>query len=317
MPQSDSKVLYVKPGGTYGAAPASWLGSDAIRVFDLTARPLDAQMVERTQVDPQGSGRIVKPAITGMFGTLEFSTYALASGTAGTGPLIAPLLAACGANMSTVTGTSNTFSLATLNSEPGFIDCLVNHGGDEYKFYGARGNCEITYASGALSVFKYTFEGIYVPPAPGAVIAPSYGTSALDVVVDATNTATFNLGTSGSPISMEFTTFTLNFGNTLARIDNGGGTKRVTISGRQPTASMTVRHKGLATFNPFALAAGETENACTLVHGAAGARQTITLPRFTYGSPGIEDSNNEVFYSLEAMLSRDPNSLNFFSIKYD
>jgi hypothetical protein len=316
MPQFDSLLALVKAGTTYGALP-TFTGADALRVFDVSMRPLEAAPVERVQVDPEGSGRIVKPAMTAQFSTLEFSCQPLPSGTAGTPPLIAIPMAACGFNLTTVTGTSNTFSLASLNSAVGFADIQIVQGGDAYTFLGCRGNVEITYASGALPVYKYSMEGIYVAPTSGASFSPTYGTSALDVVVDATNTATFNLGTTGAPIAMEFTTFTIGTGNTISRHDNGGGTKRVEISGRTPTASMTVRHKGLATFNPFALAAGETENACTLAHGAAGWRQTIVLPRFTYEPPTIEETNNEVFYGLTTLLSRSAGQNNYFTIKFD
>jgi hypothetical protein len=116
---------------------------------------------------------------------------------------------------------------------------------------------------------------------------------------------------------MEFTTFTLNLGNSLARTDNGGGNKRVTITAREPTASATIRHTAHATFNPFALAATEAELALKLVHGAANKRQTTEIPRFTINQPGSEDSNNEIFWSLELLISRSANLLNPFTLKFD
>lgn len=317
MAQSDAKLLYVQAGTTYGETPATWAGSHALQVFDLSMQPLQATAVERAQIDSEGQSRIVKPAMTALFGTLEFSTYSLCSGTAGTAPAITPLLTACGMSVATVTGVSNTFSQASLNSDTGFAHVMAWWGGDRYFFHGARGSCEITYAAAALPVFKWTFEGIYVPPFAGAAITPTYPTTALDVTVDATNTGTFTIGATGSPISMEFTSFTLNLGNSLARTDNGGGNKRVTITSRQPTASATIRHTAHATFNPFALAATEAELALKLVHGAANKRQTIEIPRFTINQPGSEDSNNEIFWSLELLISRSANLLNPFTLKFD
>lgn len=317
MPQSDSRLLYVQTGATYGETPATPVGADALTVFDVSMKPLDPAMVPRQQIDTQGNSRIVKDAVTATFGTLEFSTYLLASGTAGTAPLVDTLFNGCGITSATVTGTSVTYSQATLNSETGFNHYHLYHGGDFYRLYNARGSAELTFAAGNLPVIKWTYEGMYVPPAAGAIIAPSYGTSALDVVIDATNTGTFTLGPTGSPIPIEFTTFTLNLGNEISRFDNGGGNKRVTISSRTPTASATIRHTTHSTFNPFALAASETEHALKLVHSAAGKRITIDLPRFTYNAPGTEDQNNEIFWGLELMLSRSANSLNPFTIKFD
>jgi hypothetical protein len=320
MAQSDAKQLYVQSGTVYGETPGTWLGSHALQVFDLSMQPLQAEAKERTQIDAEGEARIVKPAMTALFGTLEFSTYALCSGTAGTAPATAPLFAACGMTQATVTGVSNTFSLASLNSATGFAHFMCFWGGDRYFFYNARGSCKATYTAGELPVYQWSFEGFYVPPFAEAVIAPTYPTTALDVTIDAANTGVFTIGATGSPISMEFTSFTFDLGNTIARIDNGGGaaSKRVIITSRTLTASATVRHTAHATFNPFALAATEAELALKLVHGpAAGRKQTIEIPRFTLPPPGSADPNNEMFWELALNISRSANLLNPLTIKFD
>jgi hypothetical protein len=316
MAQSDSRLLYFQPGTTYGETPPTFTGAMALSVFDLEMTALAAEVVERQQVDSNG-GRTIKPAMAAKFGTLSFSTYALASGTAGTAPAISGLLQACGTTLATVANTSNTYTPSDLNLATGFGHFKVHHGGGDFFLYGAVGNPEITYAAGQLPLFRYTFEGIYQPPADGAVIAPTYPTSALDVVVDAVNTATFNLGTTGTPVSRECSSFTLNFGNQLERIANPGGVQRVRIASREPSASVTVRRTTLVEFNPYVLAATEVENALTMIHAAAGRRQTISIPRFTYSAPSQEDNANEIFDSMDLLISHTVNSTNFFSLKFD
>jgi len=55
----------------------------------------------------------------------------------------------------------------------------------------------------------------------------------------------------------------------------------------------------------------------TMVHAAAGRRQTISIPRFTYSAPSEEDNANEIFDSMDLLISHTVNSPNFFSLKFD
>lgn len=312
----DSKLLYFQPGTAYGETPASFTGAMAIPVASFEPTPLTMETVEREQVDPHG-GRTRKPATAMKFGTFTFTTYGLASGTAGTAPANSGLLQACGMTLGTVTGVSNTYSCADLNQPTGFGHLMGYHGGGLYRLHGCMGDCQVTYAADALPVYQWTFTGIYVPPVDGSVIAPTYPTTALDVVCDAVNTGTFTLGPTGSPITREMTTFTLNFGNQVQTANNPSGSRRVWISGRQPSASATVRHTNLAEFNAFELAANETEHQLQLIHGSAGKRHTIEIPRFSYNAASPSDSDNQIFTDMEFFISHPDNSPNHFSLKYD
>jgi hypothetical protein len=315
MKQFDSQLLFFKPGTTYGEAAGSFLGTNVLPAFGIEMGPLAAEVVEREQADPHG-GRTVKPAMAAKFGTLSFSTYDLASGTAGTAPATSGLLQACGMTLATVPVTSCTYSLSDLNLGAGFGHFLFHHAGGEYYLDNARGSVEITFAAGQLPVHRYTFEGIYRAPTDNSVIAPTYPTTTLPVTVDAVNTATFNLGTSGTPIAREFSNFTLNLGNSLVRESNPGGGQRVRIASCAPTASVSVRRTDLAAFNPFELAANETENRLELVHGAAGSRSRIILPRFTYNASSTEDNENSPYDNLELFISHDANTLNHLTLAY-
>jgi hypothetical protein len=288
----------------------------ALPVFNLEVTPLTMETVERERVDPH-AGRTLPPAAAMKFGTFSFSTYGCASGTAGTAPATSGLLQACGTTLATVAAVSNTYTPSDLNQPTGFGHLRVFHGGGLYQLNSSMGNCQVTYAAGNFSVYQWTFTGIYVPPTDGAVIAPIYPATALDLVCDAVNTATFTLGPTGSPINREMSTFTLDFGNQIETVDNPGGTKRVRIASREPSASATIRHTSLADFNPFALAANETEHIMQLVHGPAGARQTVSLPRFSYNAPTVEENKNVIFHGMEILLSHPFNSPNYFSLKFD
>jgi hypothetical protein len=316
MAQANSQLLLFQTGTVYGETPPAFTGAMVLPVFGLEVTPLTMETVERERVDPH-AGRTLPPAAAMKFGTFSFSTYGCASGTAGTAPATSGLLQACGTTLATVAGVSNTYTPSDLNQPTGFGHLRVFHGGGLYQLNSSMGNCQVTYAAGALPLYQWTFTGIYVPPEDGAVIAPTYPTVALDVVSDAVNTATFTLGPTLTPLNREMSTFTLDFGNQIETVDNPGGTKRVRIASREPSASATIRHTTLAEFNAFELASSQTEHAMQLVHGSAGKRHTIAIPRFSYNAPAVQENNNEIFHGLEYLISHPVNSPNYFSIKFD
>jgi hypothetical protein len=252
-----------------------------------------------------------------LYGTCSFSTDGMASGTAGTAPGIDPLLLACGLGKGVVPATSVTYTQADLNQAIGFAHFFAYHAGDWYKFYGARGELEVSLAAGEIEKFNFSFTGIFVPPVTGAVIAPAYPTAITSKVVDSTNTATFNLGTTATPVPREFKSFSLKAGNNIKTVDYGGGIKRVEITQREPTSSITIRHTTLEQFNLWALASGETSNALSLVHGVgAGNRLGIDIPELTYAAPTLEDDGNTIFHTSELYIRHPVNSPTLFTIKY-
>jgi hypothetical protein len=314
--QFDSQLLYARAGVTEGETPAEPTGANAIPVEGLSVTPLEAAVVERPRVDPHG-GRTRSPAMTQMFGTCSFSTDGMASGTAGTAPGIDPLLLACGLGKSVVPSTSVTYTQVDLNQATGFAHFFVYHAGDWYKFYGARGELELSLVAGEIEKFNFSFKGTFVLPASGAVIAPTYPTAITSRVVDSTNTATFNLGTTATPVPREFKSFSLKAGNSIRTVDYGGGIKRVEITQREPTSSITIRHTTLEQFNLWALASGETSNALSLVHGVgAGNRLGIDIPELTYAAPTPEDDGNTIFHTSELYIRHPFNSPTLFTIKY-
>jgi hypothetical protein len=298
----------VQPGTTYGETPAAWTGSQAIRVFGVEIKPLEADVAEREQADPEG-GRVASPHIHRTRATLSFSTHIVGSGTAGTPPAWGTLAQACGHTETTVASTSNTYSMASQNTGTfGFCHFMVSIGGEQFYCHNARGNCEETWTSGELPTAKWTFTGLENTPIASAILTPTYANTGLAVAVDAVNTPTFELGTQASPIAREFSAFTYNWGvETEFVSDGGGGTARVDITTRQPQASVTYRDTGLSAYHYFNIAKNETEQRLRLVHGPAGSQVSRVIPKFTLSPSSNEDKANQTYKTQELNIKHSPN----------
>lgn len=318
MAQFDSKLLFVKTGGTYGAAP-TFSASDALICSAVEITPLEGDILERTQADSE-SGRVASRAMVRKRSSATITFELAGSGVAGTRPKWSALAEACGATWADVATVSNTLTEASTNSALGFADIRVLMGGDDYRSHGARGNMVFTLTSGELPTGQATMQGLYVTPVSQAMITPTYSNQARSVVVDSTNTPTVQIGPSGSPVSRCISNFSLDFGCNVVYFNEAGCTSpEVRITGRQPTATITYRDTSLEDFNIFDFSASQTPpiHGFKIVHGTAGARVTIELPMLTYGQPSHENRDGIRYTTVELYPQRVPGNPSFFSCKVD
>jgi hypothetical protein len=312
MAKADAVLLYVQPGTVYGEARPTLLGSHALNVFNVEINPLEADSAEREQADSEG-GRVTKPHVHNKRASFSFSTYLVGSGVAGTAPAWGALAQACGATVTTVSGTSNTYSLVSQNSAIGFCHLLVQIGPDRFYCDNARGTCEETYGGG-LPTARWTFQGLESTPVTETILAPAYANTGLVRAVDAVNTPTFELGTSLAPVAREFSSFTYNWGNELQLRNNGGGSREVMIVTGLPTASVTIRDTGLSDYNNFSIAGDETEQRLRLVHGPIGTRISRVIPRCTLAPGTREAVNNETYQTHALNIMHDFNVRNYSTL---
>jgi hypothetical protein len=318
MPQFDSMVSFVKTGGTYGATP-TFAATDALACSAVAITPLEADIVEFTQVDGE-SGRVASPVMAKKRSSLSLTFHLAGSGTAGTRPRWAPVAEACGGTWADVLTTSNTLSEASLNGSLGFADFRVLMAGRNYRCHGARGNMVLTLTSGELPTAQATMQGLFTSPVTQALVSPTYSNQARARIVDSSNTPTVQIGPNGAPIARCISTFSLDFGCTVTYFNQGGCTSpEVRITARQPTATITYEETSLEDFNVFDFAADQSPpiHEFTIVHGPVGARQTITIPKLTYGQPSHESVEGVLYTTVELYLQRAPGSTGFFTWKQD
>lgn len=318
MPQFNSMQPFVKAGGTYGATP-TFSASDALICSAVEITPLEGDILERPQVDGE-SGRVASSTMVRKRSSLSLTFELAGSGTAGTRPKWAPIAEACGGTWADVATVSNTLTEASLNSALGFADFRVLMAGRDYRCHGARGNMVLNLTSGELPTAQATMMGLYTSPVTQAMITPTYGNQSRSVVVDALNTPTVQIGPNGSLISRCISSFSLDFGCTVTYFNDAGCTSpNVQITARQPTATITYRETTLEEYNVFNFSANETPpiHEFKIVHGPAGARQTIEIPKLTYGQPSHEDRDGILFTTVEMILQRPAGNPSFFSWKQD
>jgi len=318
MAQFDSMLAFVKAGGTYGATP-TFAASDALICSAIEITPLEGDLLDRPQADGE-SGPVASSVMARKRSSATLTFELAGSGVAGTRPKWAALAEACGGTWADVATVSNTLTEASLNSPLGFADLRVLMAGRDYRSHGSRGNMVITLASGELPTAQATMLGLYTTPVTQAMISPTYSNQARSVVVDAANTPTVQIGPTGSPISRCISNFSLDFGcNVVYFNDPGGGSAEVLITSRRPTASITYRETTLEEFNVFNFSASENPpiHEFKIVHGPAGARQTITIPKLTYGQPSHSSRDGILHTTVDMILQRPPGNPSFFSWKQD
>jgi len=318
MAQFNSMQAFVRAGGTYGATP-TFAASDALICSAIEITPLEGDVLERAQADGE-SGRVASLAMVRLRSSATLTFELAGSGVAGTRPKWAALAEACGGTWADVATVSNTLTEASLNSTLGFADIRVLMAERDYRSHGARGNMVITLPSGELPTAQATMQGLYTTPVTQAMISPTYSNQARSVVVDSTNTPTVQIGPTGSLISRCISNFSLDFGCTTAYFNEAGCTSpEVRITARQPTATITYRETTLEEFNVFNFSASQAPpvHGFKIVHGPAGARITIEIPKLTYGQPSHEDREGVLYTTVELYPERAAGNPSFFSCKVD
>jgi hypothetical protein len=318
MAQFNSMQAFVRAGGTYGATP-TFAASDALICSAIEITPLEGDVLERAQADGE-SGRVASRAMVRLRSSATLTFELAGSGVAGTRPKWAALAEACGGTWADVATVSNTLTEASLNSTLGFADIRVLMAERDYRSHGARGNMVITLPSGELPTAQATMQGLYTTPVTQAMISPTYSNQARSVVVDSTNTPTVQIGPTGSLISRCISNFSLDFGCTTAYFNEAGCTSpEVRITARQPTATITYRETTLEEFNVFNFSASQAPpvHGFKIVHGPAGARITIEIPKLTYGQPSHEDREGVLYTTVELYPERAAGNPSFFSCKVD
>lgn len=318
MPQNDSRLLIVQPGGvSYPSTPGTVTAADYIQAFDVSPTRIESESVERTVIDSQG-GNILAPAITRVHATIEFSVPLSGSGSGlGVPPAMGTLLEACGTSVAIVATTSCTYSLATLNSTTGHCHLTFQHGGNNYKFLNAMGSVSFSFAAAALPFARFQFKGFYEAPAPGTLLTPTYPSQRLARTVDAANTGTFTMGTQATPVPLNFTEFTLDLGNEVTLYDNGGANgKYFAVTNRNPTATLTFLEPDLSVYNVDELHRTQTEQRLRLVHMSGVDGTTITIPRCTLEKFGTGDQNNRITRNGGLTILHSPGVRDDFTISF-
>jgi hypothetical protein len=274
-------VALVKIETTYGtdSVPTS---TNAVLMSSVDLTPLEADQVERTMVLPWLGNRPV--TLVSQRARLQCGVNLAGAGSAGGIPSFGPLLRACGLSQTVTASTQVDFAPVSVSEDA--VTCYVYPDGKLHALLGARGTFGLDIQGGEMPRATFDLTGLYV--APTAASLPAAGTngygSAIPVNQANTPTATLN----GQPIILR--SFTYTHGNSI-QVRDLPGARAIRISGRAPSATITIEDPDALTPN-FFTSVGATVP-FNLVHGtSAGNIVEVTLGQARLLAPRYSDDDN-------------------------
>ena len=158
-------AVLVKSGVTYGTDSVPTGAANAFRVSNLTAKSLEAPLIER---DLLTLGLGSSPALPGApYSTVSFDIEIAGAGTVATAPPFAAALLAC-ATAQTLTATVRA-DYTPISTAMGFADIYWYDDGVLHKMVGCRGTKTYSFGFGEIPKISFSFTGLYVGPTTAAL----------------------------------------------------------------------------------------------------------------------------------------------------
>lgn len=290
----DLQLMTAKIETVYGTDSAPTGAVNAILAQNVKWSPFEATEVQRQHARPVQGAR--PSMLVGKHAKVTFEVELKGSGTAGTPPAFGVFLRACKCAEVIVAATSVTYNPVSSGHESISIYFYVD--GILFKMTGARGTWQLKLGVNSIPVIEFSMTGLFTQPSAVAVPAPTYGTQlSLDPqVATSANTPTFSIGAYAAAVLRDYKFMAGNDVKPrfLIRLES------VVIPASDERLEFQIAAVPLATFNPYAIAAAETKQAVSLVHGVgAGKIATLNIPNFQLLNPaGLESVDGVVEHPL-------------------
>ncbi|WP_418646558.1 phage tail tube protein [Thauera butanivorans] len=244
------KAILIKREVTVGVDAEPTGAANWIEARNVTFQPFDVETADRNIEAPyMGNGGKL---ITGKYSTLSFELALVGPGVPGGVPKFAPLLFAAAFAETLTEDTAAAYSLVSSNIES--VTAYINIDQVTHKMVGCRCNVALTMSAKGIPLLRIEMQSIYTVPVAEAPPVVDREGWPIEQPVTAATTSGMVFGAT----TLAYSTFELNLGNQLARIDLPGPQVEVAITDRKPTGSVTVLAPGLGVFDPFALATAGT-----------------------------------------------------------
>ena len=300
-------LLAAKKESSYASA-ATLAGTDAVLATEVSIEPVAATVLDRNTIDGKFGSR---PFIqTNTHVSLTATIEATPSGTAGQSPDYKDLLLGCGL-IETSTASQNVFSPETNLETADSLTIGVYIDGSLHKLTGARGSFTYQIEAADTPKFVFNFLGLYNAPTATAILTPTYAQLA-PVVANSTNTTAFQLHSYAG--SMQSFTFDQN--NNLYYSELVSSSKKVRITDRASSGSVSIESVGLGTKNFYEVVNSTATGNLTLQHGqSAGSKITFTAGQTQLET--IAQAENEGYQMLDIGYRALPSSGNDeFELKF-
>jgi len=293
-------LLAAKKESSYASA-ATLAGTDAVLATEVSIEPVASTVLDRNTIDGKFGSR---PFIqTNTHVSLTATIEATPSGTAGQSPDYKDLLLGCGL-IETSTASQNVFAPETNLETADSLTIGVYIDGSLHKLTGARGSFTYQIEAADTPKFVFNFQGLYNAPTATAILTPTYAQLA-PTVANSTNTTAFQLHSYAG--SMQSFTFEQN--NNLYYSELVSSSKKVRITDRASSGSVSIESVGLGTKNYYSIVNSTATGNLTLQHGqTAGNKITFTASQTQLET--IAQGENEGYQMLDIGYRALPNSGN-------
>lgn len=275
------RAILAKIETTYGTDAVPTGAADACLVTNLSVRPMENEMVDRSLIQAFLGHSAQLPVGTQV--AVEFAVEMVGSGTAGTAPAWGKLLRACGFAETISAGVSVVYNPVSENHES--VTIYFHLDGVRHKALGARGNVSVKTTPKGIPLFTFRFIGLYGGIADAAMPSLTLTAWKAPIAVNNANTGTFSLhGHAGKLYDQS-----IDLANTLVHRDLVG-IEDVVITDRAPAGDIEIEAPAIATKDFFTIAKEATLGALTITHGVtAGYKVKLDSPNVQLINPDYTD----------------------------
>lgn len=202
---------------------------------------------------------------------------------AGVAPPYGPLLRACGLSETISAGVSVTY--APISAAHESVAIYGNIDGIQQKLLGLRASLGIVYRNEEIPFYRLRGIGLYALPTDTALPALTLTAHQAPVPVNRTNTTTTSLH--GYTFGLQ--QLEIDLGIQLEYLSLPGGTNKVLIVNRNPSASITIEHPTLGQKDFFSIVSSGATGALSVAHtgGAAGKVHTLSAGQTRLTNPQL------------------------------
>lgn len=291
MAATNRVALLAKIETGYGVDAVPTGATDAVLLQEAEITPMEAERIERPIIRPFFGARPF--VLAGKRVLIRSSVDLAGAGTAGTVPAFGPLLRGCGMAQTVEAGVDVEYDPVSAAFES--LSMYWNADGTQHKALGTRGTWGLDLRANAFPRLTLEYTGLFV--APTAVALPSVTLTAWKDPrpVGFVDTPVFTID--GFAAVME--SFTYTHGAAVSFRDLVGK-REVTITGRTPTASVSIEAPPLGAKDFFALASAQTPVAVALQQGtSAGGIAEFTMGQVQVLNPRYRDSEGTLMLDME------------------
>ena len=285
------KALLFKIESTYGTDAVPVAGTDGLLVRNFQVQPLVVNYERREMVHPYyaNDGQVV----TGFYSQLEFEVELQgAGGAADAVPKWGPCMRACSHSQTINAGSNVTYAPVSLAQESATAYFQVD--GRQHKMLGLRGNkFGFRIRAGNIPVLQFGYTGLHVQPTDTATATPDLSGFKKPVASNNANTTPFSLHAFAG--KMREVTFDMGLQSVYRNLINS---ESVVITGRQPTANVTLESELIATKDWFGIIKAMTTGALSFTHGTSvGFRVAFNAPNAQITQPSEQPEDNILMLS--------------------